>query len=118
MTLVSPWINKLKIWLRMPKSTLTQESQGGDNNLGVALASYEPHVQCIDGSIGPPGSTVPPLKSCDAIVGLMFASRGVISFGKQGSGASRIVPGTDTCKRLCNCSISGSMLKLGHGSSR
>ena len=82
----------------MPKSTLTQEFQGGDNNLGVALASYEPHVQCVDGSIGPPGSTVPPLKSCDAVVSLMFASRGVISFGKQGSGASRIVPGMDTCK--------------------
>ena len=84
----------------MPKRTLTQELQGGDNNLGVALASYEPHVQCVDGSIGPPGSTVPPLKSCDAVVSLMFASRGVISFGKRGSGASRIVPGMDTCKCL------------------
>ena len=93
-------------------------SQGGDNNLGVALASYEPHVQCVDGSIGPPGSTVPPLKSCDAVVGLMFASRDVISFGKQGSGASRIVPGTDTCKCLCSQSISVSFLKHGDGSSR
>lgn len=68
---------------------------GGDNNLGVALASYEPHVQCVDGSIGPPGSTVPPLKSCDAVVGLMFATKDIMSFGKVGSGASNIVPGRD-----------------------
>lgn len=77
---------------------LTRESSGGDNNLGVALVPYEPHVQCIDGSIGPPGSTVPPLKSCNAIVGLMFATKDVTSFGKAGSGAAKIVPGMDSCK--------------------
>ena len=77
---------------------LTQEYPGGDNNLGVVLAPYEPHVQCVDGSIGPPGSTVPPLKSCNAVVNLMFATREVTSFGKAGSGASNIVPGRDTCK--------------------
>lgn len=77
---------------------LTRESSGGDNNLGVALVPYEPHVQCIDGSIGPPGSTVPPLKSCNAVVGLMFATKGVTSFGKAGSGAAKIVPGMDSCK--------------------
>lgn len=75
---------------------------GGDNNLGVALVPYEPHVQCIDGSIGPPGSTVPPLKSCNAIVGLMFATKDVTSFGKAGSGAAKIVPGMDSSPdRLC-----------------
>ncbi|CAD6577429.1 MAG: hypothetical protein ASARMPRED_008273 [Alectoria sarmentosa] len=68
---------------------------GGDNNLGVALVPYEPHVQCIDGSIGPPGSTVPPLISCNAVVGLMFATKDVVSFGKPGSGATQIVPGVD-----------------------
>lgn len=77
---------------------LTQEYPGGDNNLGVALAPYKPHVQCVDGSIGPPGTSVPPLKSCNAVVNLMFATKGETSFGKAGSGASNIVPGTDTCK--------------------
>lgn len=83
-------------------ATLTHEPPGGDNNLGVALASYEPHVQCIDGSIGPPGSTVPPLKSCNAVVGFMLATKEVISFGKPGSGATKIVPGVDACKILCS----------------
>lgn len=75
---------------------------GGDNNLGVALAPYEPHVQCFDGSVGPPGSTVPPLNSCNAIVELMFATKDVTSFGKAGSGAAKIVPGMDASPdRLC-----------------
>ncbi len=77
---------------------LTHKLSGGDNNLGVVLAPYKPHVQCVDGSIGPPGSTVPPLKSCNAVVGLMFATKDVTSFGKAGSGARNIVPGTDTCE--------------------
>lgn len=66
--------------------------------MGVVLAPYEPHVQCVDGSIGPPGSTVPPLKSCDAVVALMFTSKDITSFGKSGSGARNIVPGRDACK--------------------
>lgn len=86
----------------MSWSLLTFVLQGGDNNLGVALASYEPHVQCVDGSIGPPGSTVPPLKSCNIVVGLMFATKDVISFGKAGSGATKIVPGMDACKATCH----------------
>ena len=80
---------------------LMQETSGGDNNLGVALAPYEPHVECVDGSIGPPGSTVPPLKSCDTIANLMFATKGLNSFGKVGSGANFIVPATDSCKARC-----------------
>ncbi len=86
---------------KKPAIVLTYDFLGGDNNLGVALSPYEPHVQCVDGSIGPPGSTVPPLKSCHAVVGLMFATKDVISFGKPGSGASKIVPGVDACKALC-----------------
>ena len=77
---------------------LMQKTPGGDNNLGVALAPYEPHVECPDASIGPPGSTVPPLKSCEAIANLMFATKGLNSFGKAGSGAQVIVPATDSCK--------------------
>ena len=76
---------------------LTQEFPGGDNNLGVALAPYEPHVQCVDGSIGPPGSTVPPLRSCNAIANLMFATKNVYSIGKAGSGASVTAPARDAC---------------------
>lgn len=76
----------------------------------MALASYEPHVQCVDGSIGPAGSTVPPLRSCDAVAGLMFATKEVVSFGKSGSGASNIVPGRDTCKIFCSNSVSCLML--------
>ena len=77
---------------------LMRKTPGGDNNLGVALAPYEPHVECPDASIGPPGSTVPPLKSCEAIANLMFATKGLNSFGKAGSGAKVVVPATDSCK--------------------
>ena len=75
-----------------------QKTPGGDNNLGVALAPYEPHVECPDASVGPPGSTVSPLKSCEAIANLMFATKDPNSFGKAGSGANIVVPATDSCK--------------------
>lgn len=78
----------------------TEKSTGGDNKLGVALAPYDPHVQCVEGSIGPPGSIVPPLGSCDAVAGLMFATRGLTSFGKSGSGARYVVPGADAGRAL------------------
>ena len=80
------------------KTVLTPEFLGGDNNLGVALAPYEPHVQCVDGSIGPLGSAVPPLLSCNVILGTMFATKNLISFGRRGSGASHNVPDTIVCK--------------------
>ena len=76
-----------------PRNTHTAV-QGGDNNLGVTLAPYEPHVQCDEGSIGPPHN------SCGAIASLMFATKAITSFGKAGSGARNIVPGMDTCEAL------------------
>lgn len=98
MTLVSNSLSVRTTWQQMVHGNSHKGSSGGDDNLGVALAPYEPHVQCVDGSIGPPGFTVPPLKSCNAVVGLMFATKNVTSFGKAGSGASNIVPGMDACK--------------------
>ena len=57
---------------------------GGDNNLQVAIAPYDPKdVHC--GNIGPPGSTVPPIYSCKNVVDNMPTSKDLEAFGKMGS---------------------------------